>query len=467
MLTLVEGARLVVTQDDRRTRIPDGFVVVRDGRIEAVGSGRPPAGERIDRRLDARGKVVIPGLVNTHHHLPQTLTRNVPRVQEAPLFRWLAELYEVWRGTDAAAVDVAARVGLGELLLTGCTTTTDHLYLFPRGQERLVDAEIAAARDLGIRFQPTRGSMSRGRAQGGLPPDDVVQDEETILADSRRLIREHHDPRPGAMTRIALAPCSPFSVTDDLMRRTADLARENGVRLHTHLAETLDEESYCQQTYGCRPVEYLRRLGWLGPDVWLAHCVHLSAEEVSLFGQTGTGVAHCPSSNFRLGSGIAPVRAMLEAGVAVGLGVDGSASNDTSNMLAEARQALLAHRIGADPSRWVTAEDALWMATRGGARCLGRDDIGSLESGKCADLVLVDTRRLSYAGASSDLVAALVFSPFPAPVDTAMVNGRVVVEGGELVGVDVPALVARADAIADGLLRRASERTGRNYFEKG
>jgi len=467
MLTLVEGARLVVTQDDRRTRIPDGFVLVRDGRIEAVGSGRPPAGERIDRRLDARGKVVIPGLVNTHHHLPQTLTRNVPRVQEAPLFRWLAELYEVWRGTDAAAVDVAARVGLGELLLTGCTTTTDHLYLFPRGQERLVDAEIAAALDLGIRFQPTRGSMSRGRAQGGLPPDDVVQDEETILADSRRLIREHHDPRPGAMTRIALAPCSPFSVTDDLMRRTADLARENGVRLHTHLAETLDEESYCQQTYGCRPVEYLRRLGWLGPDVWLAHCVHLSAEEVSLFGQTGTGVAHCPSSNFRLGSGIAPVRAMLEAGVAVGLGVDGSASNDTSNMLAEARQALLAHRIGADPSRWVTAEDALWMATRGGARCLGRDDIGSLEPGKCADLVLVDTRRLSYAGASSDLVAALVFSPFPAPVDTAMVNGRVVVEGGELVGVDVPALVAQADAIADGLLRRASERTGRNYFEKG
>jgi len=467
MLTLIEGARLVVTQDDRGTRIPGGFVLVRDNRIEAVGSGPPPASERIDRRIDARGKVVLPGLVNTHHHLPQTLTRNVPRVQEAPLFRWLTELYEVWRGTDAAAVDVAARVGLGELLLTGCTTTTDHLYLFPRGQDRLIDAEIAAARDLGIRFQPTRGSMSRGQAQGGLPPDDVVQDEETILADSRRLIREHHDPRPGAMTRIALAPCSPFSVTDDLMRRTADLARENGVRLHTHLAETLDEESYCQQMYGCRPVEYLRRLGWLGPDVWLAHCVHLSAEEVSLFGQTSTGVAHCPSSNFRLGSGVAPVRSMLDARVPVGLGVDGSASNDTSNMLAEARQALLAHRIGADPSRWVTAEDVLWMATRGGARCLGRDDIGSLEAGKCADIVLVDTRRLSYAGASSDLVAALVFSPFPAPVDTAMVNGRVVVDGGELVGVDVPALVEKADAISEGLLRRASERTGRNYFEKG
>jgi cytosine/adenosine deaminase-related metal-dependent hydrolase len=467
MLTLIEGARLVVTQDDRRTRIPGGFVLVRDRVIEAVGSGDPRAAERIDRRIDARGKVVLPGLVNTHHHLPQTLTRNVPRVQEAPLFRWLTELYEVWRGIDAVAVDVAARVGLGELLLTGCTTTTDHLYLFPRGQERLIDAEIAAARDLGIRFQPTRGSMSRGKAHGGLPPDDVVQDEETILADSRRLIREHHDPRPGAMTRIALAPCSPFSVTDDLMRRTADLAREHGVRLHTHLAETLDEEAYCRQLYGCRPVEYLRRLGWLGPDVWLAHCVHLSPEEVSLLGDTGTGVAHCPSSNFRLGSGIAPVRTMLEAHVPVGLGVDGSASNDASNMLAEARQALLAHRIGADPSRWVTADEALWMATRGGARCLGRDDIGSIEAGKCADIVLVDTRRLSYAGASSDLVAALVFSPFPAPVDTSMVNGRVVVEDGELVGIDVPALVEKADTIAAGLLQRASERTGRNYFEKG
>src|SRR5438445_2563390 len=457
MRTLVHDARLVAPMDDARTRLPGGWVLVEDDAIVAVGPPPVPWTIEAARRIDARGKVVLPGLVNTHHHLPQVLTRCVPRVQQAPLFRWLTELYEAWRGLDAQAVEVAARVGLGELLLTGCTTTTDHLYLFPRGQERLIDAEIAAARDLGIRFQPTRGSMSRGQTQGGLPPDDVVQDEETILADSRRLLREHHDPRPGAMTRIALAPCSPFSVTDGLMRRTAELAREHGVRLHTHLAETLDEEAYCQQEYGCRPVEYLRRLGWLGPDVWLAHCVHLSAEEVSLFGETGTGVAHCPSSNFRLGSGIAPVRALLEAGVPVGLGVDGSASNDTSNMLAEARQALLAHRIGADPSRWVTAEEALWMATRGGARCLGRDDIGSIEAGKCADIVLVDTRRLSYAGASSDLVAALVFSPFAAPVDTAIVNGRVVVEGGELVGVDVPALVARADAIAERLLRRASQ----------
>ena len=467
MTTLVEGARLLVPMDDARRRLTDGWLVIRDGLIDQVGSGTPPPGLQAARRLDARGKVVIPGLVNTHHHLPQTLTRNVPRVQEAPLFRWLTELYDVWRGFDADAVDAAARVGIGELLLTGCTTTTDHLYLFPAGQERLIDVEIAAAREMGIRFHPTRGSMSRGRSQGGLPPDDVVQDEDTILEDSRRLIREYHDPRPGAMTRIALAPCSPFSVTTDLMRRTLDLAREHGVRLHTHLAETLDEDAYCLETYGVRPVEYLRRLGWLGPDVWLAHCVHLEPGEVALFAETGTAVAHCPSSNFRLGSGIAPVRALLDAGAPVGLGVDGSASNDSSNMLAEARQALLAHRLAPDPVRWLTAEEVLWMATRGGARCLGRDDIGSLEPGKAADLILVDTRRLSYAGASSDLLAALVFSPWPEPVDTVVVNGRVVVERGELVGVDTPALFARADAISRGLLERASRATGRDYFARG
>jgi cytosine/adenosine deaminase-related metal-dependent hydrolase len=308
--------------------------------------------------------------------------------------------------------------------------------------------------------------MSRGHSQGGLPPDDVVQDEATILDDCRRLVREFHDPRPGAMTRIALAPCSPFSVTTDLMRRTLELARAAGVRLHTHLAETLDEDAFCLEMYGVRPVEYLRRLDWLGPDVWLAHCVHLRPDEITLFAATGTSVAHCPSSNFRLGSGVAPVRALLDAGAAVGLGVDGSASNDSSNMLAEARQALLAHRLSPDPARWLTAEEVLWMATRGGARCLGRDDVGSLEPGKAADLILVDTRRLSYAGAGSDPLAALVFSPWPEPVDTVIVDGRVVVEGGELCGVDVPALAARAEAISRGLLERASQATGRDYFAR-
>jgi cytosine/adenosine deaminase-related metal-dependent hydrolase len=444
--------------DDARSEIPGGFVVLEDDRVHSVGASPPPADLWADRRIDARGKVVLPGLVNTHHHLPQVLTRNVPGIQEAGLFQWLTGLYEIWRGWDEAAVDAAARVGLGELLLTGCTTTTDHLYLFPRGQERLIDAEIGAARDLGIRFHPTRGSMSCGQSQGGLPPDDVCQDEETILKDSARLLREYHDPSPRAMTRVALAPCAPFSVSDRLMRGTADLARENGVRLHTHLAETLDEERYCHSTYGCRPVEYLRRLGWLGSDVWLAHCVHLSPEEVQLFGETGTGVAHCPSSNFRLGSGLAPIRALLDAGVPVGLGVDGSASNDTSNMMAEVRQALLAHRPGHAPERWLTARDVLWMATRGGARCLGRDDVGSLEPGKAADVILVETRRLSYAGAGSDILAALVFSPFPEPVDTVIVNGRVRVEGGTLTGVDIGALVGRAERISGALLGAAAAR---------
>ena len=466
MRTLIHGARLLVPMDDAKTRLEDGFVLVDDDRIEHVGSGAVSLAVKVDRKIDASGKVMLPGLVNTHHHLPQVLTRNVPRVQEAPLFRWLTELYEVWRGFDREAIDAAARVGLGELLLTGCTTTTDHLYLFPRGQERFIDVEIAAAVELGIRFHPTRGSMSRGRSQGGLPPDDLCQDEATILADSRRLIAAYHDPRPRAMTRIALAPCAPFSVSEDLMRRTADLAREHGVRLHTHLAETRDEDTYCAEVYGCRPTELLRRWGWLGPDVWLAHCVCLNGEDIALFGATGTGVAHCPSSNFRLGSGIAPVRAMLEAGVPVGLGVDGSASNDSSNMLAEARQALLAHRVGADPERWITAEEVLWMATRGGARCLGRDDVGSLEPGKAADLILIDTRRLSYAGASSDLLAALVFSPFPEPVALAMVNGKVVVEKGELVGVDVAELVERTNAISEGLLRAAGRSTGKDYFKR-
>lgn len=468
MRILIEGARLLAAMDDARTRLADAWLLIEDGRILALGSGAPPPeSARADRRLDARGKVVLPGLVNTHHHLPQLLTRNVPRVQEAPLFRWLTELYGVWRGWDQDAIDAAVRVGVAELLLTGCTTSTDHLYLFPRGQERFIDVEIAAARELGLRFQPTRGSMSRGQSQGGLPPDEICQDEPAILADCLRLIKEHHDPRPGAMTRIALAPCAPFSVSEDLMRRTADMAREHGVRLHTHLCETLDEERYCEEVYGCRPVEFLRRLGWLGPDVWLAHCVHLSDEEIRLFGQTGTGVAHCPSSNFRLGSGIAPVRKMLEAGVPVGLGVDGSASNDCSNMLAETRQALLAHRLGAEPARWITAEEVLWMATRGGAACLGRDDIGSLEPGKAADVLMIDTRRLSYAGAGSDILAALVFSPWPEPADTVIVNGRIVVEGGELSGVDVLALGARAEAVSAALLDAALRHTGVDYRRRG
>ncbi len=467
MITLFHDARLVAPMDDARSRFPGGYVAVEDDRVLAVGPPPAPQQLKVDRHVDATGKLILPGLVNTHHHLPQVLTRNVPRVQEAPLFRWLVELYEVWRHLDAPAVAAAARVGIGELLLTGCTTTSDHLYLFPQGQTRFIDAEIQAARELGIRFHPTRGSMSRGTSQGGLPPDACCQDELTILQDSRRLIAEYHDPRPRSMLRIALAPCAPFSVSEDLMRRTAELARKHELRLHTHLAETKDEEVYCQQVYGCRPVEFLRRLGWLGPDVWLAHCVHLSPEEIRLFGETGTGVAHCPSSNFRLGSGVSPVRELMDAGAPVGLGVDGSASNDSSNMLAEVRQALLAHRSGREPEQWLSAEDVLWLATRGGARCLGRDDVGSLEPGKAADLVLVDTRRLSYAGAGSDPLAALVFSPWPEPVDTVMVNGRIVVERGELRGVDVPRLIAHAEEASAALLDAALRTSGTGLQAEG
>ena len=467
MRTLIRDARLVVTMDDQHAKIAGGFVVIDDARIAQVGPPPVAEGLRPDVTIDATGKVVLPGLVNTHHHLFQTLTRAVPRVQEAPLFRWLSELYGVWRGIDADAVDVATRVGLAELLLTGCTATTDHHYLFPRGQKRLIDVQIAAARELGIRFHPTRGSMSRGESTGGLPPDEICQDEDEILADCERVIREHHDASPGAMTRIALAPCAPFSITEDLMRRTAELAREHGVRLHTHLAETLDEEEYCERVYGCRPVEYLRRLGWLGDDVWLAHCVHISDEEVALFGETGTGVAHCPSSNARLGSGLSPVRKLLEAGAPVGLGVDGSASNDTSNMLGEARQAMLAHRRDPDPGKWLTAEEAFWLATRGGARCLGREDeIGSLQPGHFADVIAVETRRLSYAGAGSDPLAALAFSPWPEPVDTVMVHGRVVVSGGELLDVDVPELIERANRVSSQLLDEARHHTGHDFTTK-
>lgn len=464
MRTLIHAARLVATMDDERRRIPGGWLLIEDDRIEALGPPPvPPEVAATPRQIDASGRVVLPGLVNTHHHLPQVLTRCVPRVQEAPLFRWLSDLYEAWRWLDEEAVELAATVGLGELLLTGATTSSDHLYLFPRGQQRLIDAEIRAARRLGIRFHATRGSMSVGRSRGGLPPDDVCQDEETILADSLRLLREYHDPRPRSMLRIGLAPCAPFSVSPELMRKSAALAREHGLRLHTHLAETSDEEAYCRERYGCRPVEFLRRLGWLADDVWLAHCVHLSDEEIALFAETGTAVAHCPSSNLRLGSGLARVRDLIDAGVPVGLGVDGSASNDTSNMLAEARQALLVHRRDGDPGRWLGAEDVLWLATRGGARCLGRDDIGSLEPGKAADLILVDTRRLSYAGAGADVLAALVFSPFPEPVETVIVNGRAVVEGGTLAGLDVPALVEQAERASARLIDGATRTTGVDY----
>lgn len=454
---LVRRALAVATCDDARTRLRDTSILCVGGRIAALGpeaEAQAPAGARV---IDAARHVVLPGLVNTHHHLCQTLTRVVPAVQSAKLFDWLVHLYEIWRGLTAEAVHIGALVGLGELLLTGCTTTTDHHYLFPRGADPgLIDEEFRAAAALGIRFQPTRGSMSRGRSRGGLPPDDVVQTTDEILRDSARVIDRFHDPRPLAMTRVALAPCSPFSVDEALMRETARLARDRGVRLHTHLAETLDENAYCLEVYGKRPVALMEELGWLGPDVWFAHCVCLNEAEVHVFAQTRTAVAHCPASNMRLGSGIAPVPALLRAGVPVGLAVDGSASNDTSDLLGEVRLALLLHRVGGDPAA-ISVDDALWMATRGGAAALGRDDIGSIEAGKAADLALFRVDRLPYAGAAHDPIAALVLCGASHIADVVVVNGRVVVEDGRLVGVDEASLVERANAIALGL--RAGQST--------
>ncbi|MBI1747381.1 MAG: 8-oxoguanine deaminase [Acidobacteria bacterium] len=448
---LIKNALLIATCNDRREKIPHGSIYISDQQItevSAVDISRPA-----DVVLDGRGKLALPGLINTHHHLYQTLTRNIPEVQNASLFTWLVGLYEIWRELTAEGVFISAQVGMSELLLSGCTTTTDHLYLFPRvGGAQFIDEEIRAARELGMRFQPTRGSMSRGRRDGGLPPDDVVQTESEILQDCRRVVKAYHDPARFSMCRVSLAPCSPFSVTTDLMRQTIEMARREGLHVHTHLAETLDEEAYCLKIYGCRPVEYLNSVGWLGSDVWLAHCVHLNEDEIKLFADTGTAVAHCPTSNMRLGSGIAPVPQMLDHGITVGLGVDGSASNDASNMLAEVRQGLLVHRLQAPVEKWLAAEDLLWLATRGGARALGRDDIGSIEVGKAADIVLIDLEQINYAGALSDPLAAVVFSQSFNHVDTAIVNGKIRVQYGRLVNVDATALIRRANEISQTMI---------------
>jgi cytosine/adenosine deaminase-related metal-dependent hydrolase len=417
-----------------------------------------------DRELDLRHHVVIPGMVNTHHHLYQTLCRAIPRVQNVELFDWLKDLYQVWRHIDTEAVRFGALVGLGELLLSGCTTSTDHHYVFPRGVDpKLIDVQASAAKSLGIRFHPTRGSMSRGVSKGGLPPDDVVQPEEVILEDCERVIATLHDPKPLSMCRVALAPCSPFSVTDTLLEKSAELARKHGVRLHTHLAETKDEEDFCKKTHGLRPLAYMARVGWLGKDVWYAHGIHFNDEEIAELGRTGTGVAHCPSSNLRLGSGRARVPELCKAGVPVGLAVDGSASNDSSNLLAEARQALLVHRPD-DGVRATHTQFVLELATLGGARVLGRDDIGSIEPGKAADLAAFDTRHLAFAGAMHDPVAALLFCATPRRASFVLCNGELVVAGGKLIGACEDELVAKANAIAARLVQAAATHTGLDYL---
>jgi len=414
----------VVVMDDAGTEHPRGWVLSEDGFVVETGGGEEPTA---DERVDLGGAVVTPGLVNTHHHLYQTLTR--ARAQQADLFTWLRTLYPVWALLDEEAEYAAASTGLAELALSGCSTVFDHHYVFPRGAGDLIRAEVEAARSLGVRLVASRGSMDLGQSDGGLPPDELVEKLDRVVEETKR-VAEWHDSGTGARVQIAVAPCSPFSVTQDLMRVSAELARDLGLQLHTHLAETAEEEDYCRELYGCTPVEYLEQLGWLAGDVWCAHCVHLSRAEVGKFAEAGTGVAHCPSSNLRLGAGVAPVPPMLDAGVRVGLGVDGSASNERGDLFLEVKQALLVARGRGGPEA-LTAREALRLGTRGGAEVLKRDDLGSLEPGKCADFAVWRTDGLELAGAD-DPVAGLVFSG-PHRVDRLVVAGEDVVREGRLV----------------------------------
>ena len=441
-LTVIRHADRLVCMDDPRREIPDGAIAFRNGVIEAVGPTQDLA-ERIeaaDEVIDARGCVVTPGLVNTHHHLYQSLTRALPGAINAPLFDWLKCLYPIWAQYRPEDVFAATQLGLAELALSGCTLSADHLYLFPNGVT--LDDTIAAAQGIGIRFHPTRGSMSVGESDGGLPPDSLVEQEPAILADTIRVIDRFHDPRDGAMVRVGVAPCSPFSVSKGLMRDSALLARDKGVMLHTHLAEDADDVAFSLERFGCRPGDYAESLGWTGPDVWHAHCVQLNAREIALFARTGTGIAHCPCSNCRLGSGIAPLKAMFEQGVPLGLGVDGSASSDSGNLLLEARQALLLQRAIGGPAAF-DPRDALFLATRGGAEMLGRGDCGSLEPGKRADLAIWDMAGPSSLGAW-DMVAALILAP-PSGARDVFVEGRAMVRDGDLVQASRTAILRAAD----------------------
>jgi len=463
-LLLVEHAQVLVTMDGERREIEDGAIVIRDNVIEALGDSEgvrrelDAKGFQPQRCIDASGCIVLPGLVNCHHHLYQTLTRSIGTAEGKSLFDWLQTLYPIWGQMDAEAVYISARLGLAELMLSGATTVADHLYLFPNGAR--LDDEIRAARELGVRFHPTRGSMSLGQSQGGLPPDKVCEDEADILADCERVIAEFHDPEPLSMLRIGLAPCSPFSVTPQLMRASAELARRHpGVRLHTHLAETIDENRFCEALFGMRPLPYLQSLGWTGDDVWFAHMVHPDSDEIGMLAETLSGVCHCPSSNMILASGIAPLREMCDRGVRVGIGVDGSASNDANQLLGEARQAMLLQRVGwpgfeSSADRF-SAREALELATRGGAAVLGRDDIGSLEPGKAADLVAYRVDGIQHAGAGGDLVAGLLTC---APVNAwySVINGKVVIERGEISGLDLLALITQHNQQAERLLHKAA-----------
>lgn len=447
-LTLIRNAAHILTMDDSQTEIAGGNIFIRDGWIESVGK-EPIEGE-FDDVINASDMVVLPGLVNVHHHLYQTLTRGFPESEGKTLFPWLEMLYPIWAGLDEEAVYASTQVGLAELLLGGCTTSSDHLYVFPDGQDKLMDAEIEAAQEIGMRFHATRGGMDLSQDDGGLPPPEVVQSTSDILEDCERVVSRYHDSNPGAMTRVGLAPCSPFSVTRDLMERSAQLARRLHVRLHTHIAETHDEEAYCRQKFGCRPVELLEQMGWLGSDVWLAHCIHLDDGDVEALSKNRTGVAHCPTSNMLLASGMARVRDLLRASVDVGLGVDGSASNDTGFLPGDIKQALLMSRTR-DGIDAMTARQALRLGTRGGAACLGRDDIGQIAAGKCADIAMFRLDDLAHAGWSRDPAGAFVLCG-PSRAADVLVQGHHVVRDGVLETVDEEAVVHRHNRAAEKLI---------------
>ncbi|MCZ2127029.1 MAG: 8-oxoguanine deaminase [Anaerolineales bacterium] len=465
MPTLLIKNAYIAAMDDQRSEISDGAIFVRDGFIEQIGK-TDELPSVADEVLDLKGHVVLPGLVNTHHHFYQTLTRAVPAAQDANLFNWLKTLYPIWARIQPDDIFISTQTALAELALSGCTTASDHLYLFPNGSK--LDDEIAAALEIGVRLHASRGSMSLGEKDGGLPPDSVIDSEAHILNDSQRVIEKYHDAKPGAMTQIVLAPCSPFTVSSDLMKESAKMARQYGVHLHTHLAETEDEEQFCLQMFGRRPVDYMQDTDWVGGDVWYAHAVWVNEEEIKVFAKHNCGVAHCPSSNMRLASGIAPIQGYRAAGVNVGLGVDGSASNDGSHLLAEVRNAMLLARVkegmtgfsltsnssptgrGEGVRELMSAREALYLGTRGGAAVLGRNDIGSLEVGKCADFFAVNLNRLGFAG-MHDPVSALVFGQ-PVNADYTVVGGKFIVKEGQLVTVDERKVIEKHNRAAKRLL---------------
>ena len=447
---LIKNARVVVTMDDTRREISNGAVYIIDNVIAQVGTSADLP-QTADEVIDAADHVVMPGLINTHHHMYQSLTRVIPAAQNGELFNWLTNLYPIWANLTPEMVRVSTQAAMAELILSGCTTSSDHLYIYPNGCQ--LDHSLQAAQEIGMRFHAARGSMSVGQSKGGLPPDRVVEDEASILRDTRRLIETYHDSSRHAMQRIVVAPCSPFSVSRDLMRESATLARSYGVSLHTHLAENANDIAYSREKFNMTPAEYAEDCGWVGHDVWHAHCVQLDDDGIYMFARTGTGIAHCPCSNMRLASGIAPIRKMLDAGVSVGLGVDGCASNDSGHMLGEVRQAMLLQRVGFGPDA-MTARQVLEVATLGGAKVLNRDDIGALKPGMSADIIMFNLKQIGYAGAWHDPVAALVFCT-PSDVAYSIINGRVVVREGQITSIDLPRVLEKHNHLAHQLAEAA------------